>query len=99
MTRLDLSIENDLQRAAFRQGAADDDDAGLTVAHARRALDAMRELRKREDMACHVIIESGYNPGENADIDCRCEACRTMAQRMDEAGFMESVKDRWWTRD
>ena len=46
--------------------------------------------------AAHVIIESGVNPG--VDYPCRCDECRLVAQKMDEAGYLEGVKDRWWDK-
>lgn len=42
----------------------------------------------------HVIVESGFNPG--VDSPCRCDECKTVCKGMDEAGYLGSVKDRWW---
>lgn len=42
----------------------------------------------------HVIVEAGINPG--IDYSCRCEECRFVAVKLDEAGFVDDVKDRWW---
>lgn len=61
---------------------------------------AEREVAKQlecRDLGCasaHVVIESGCTPG--ITCQCRCDQCKLVAQKMDEAGYMEGVKDRWW---
>ena len=42
----------------------------------------------------HVVVESGFNPG--VDSPCRCDECKTVCKGMDEAGYLGSVKERWW---
>ena len=44
--------------------------------------------------AAHVIIEAGVIPG--IDYPCRCQECLSVAVSMDDAGYLERVKDRWW---
>jgi hypothetical protein len=44
--------------------------------------------------SAHVIVEAGVVPG--VDYSCRCEQCRSIAQRMDEAGYLDRITDRWW---
>jgi RecJ-like exonuclease len=39
----------------------------------------------------HVLVEHGVTPGK-----CRCEDCRFTAKKMDEAGYLNYVMDRWW---
>ena len=45
----------------------------------------------------HVLIESGVVPG--ISNNCRCEDCKYTAAKMAEAGYLESVSDRWWEAD
>lgn len=57
--------------------------------------EARREVerqRRSADIAAHVVVESGYIPGDG----CRCEMCREVAVRMSDAGYLSHVKDRWW---
>jgi hypothetical protein len=54
----------------------------------------LRHVREEHAAACHVIIEAGVIPG--ISYPCRCMECRTVAIRMDEAGYLDNVKDRWW---
>ena len=51
-------------------------------------------LRDERDAEAHVIIAHGIIPGEAGT--CRCELCRSVAERMDEAGYLDAVTDRWW---
>ena len=42
----------------------------------------------------HVIVEAGIVPG--VDYSCRCGECCDQANALDEAGYLDHVKDRWW---
>ena len=44
--------------------------------------------------AAHLIVESGIVPG--VTTSCRCSECKMIAKKMDEAGYLSRVKDRWW---
>lgn len=51
-------------------------------------------LRDRDCALAHVVLESCVTPG--VSYSCRCDECRSVAKNLDEAGFLESEKDRWW---
>ena len=51
-------------------------------------------LREQIDHLSHVIIESSEFPGGH--VFCKCEACTAVARQMDDAGWCEHAKDRWW---
>lgn len=56
--------------------------------------------REKEALAFamgHLIIEAGIAPG--IDTHCRCEDCRMVAQSMADAGYLDSVSDRWWEQN
>jgi hypothetical protein len=42
----------------------------------------------------HLAILAGIVPG--IDPPCRCDQCRAVARDMAEAGYLFTVKDRWW---
>ena len=54
-------------------------------------------LKERLDQTYHVVMEiSGQWPG--GTVLCTCEACAAVARRMDDAGWCDDVRDRWWDR-
>ena len=56
--------------------------------------ETIRIIREELSAMGHVIIESAFRPG--IDSKCRCHECRLVAQKMDGAGFLDDVTDRWW---
>jgi hypothetical protein len=59
-----------------------------------------KDLRKREEMSnamVHLLVESGVVPGK--DTACRCGECRMVAVAMAEAGYLDSIRDKWWERE
>ena len=59
----------------------------------KRATDATAESQA----FAHVLIENGILPGISST--CRCEDCKLTAVKMDEAGYMDRVSDRWWDNE
>lgn len=57
----------------------------------------MRKLRERAESAEHVIVESGVVPGIGEMENCRCDDCREVAKGLAEAGYLDTVSDKWWT--
>jgi len=52
------------------------------------------ERKKLADAMAHVVVEAGVVPG--VSYGCRCEQCRLVAKSMDDAHYMDHVKDQWW---
>lgn len=55
------------------------------------------EINRFRDEACamaHVIVEAGIVPG--VDFPCRCDECRLVAKKMDDAGYLDATTDKWW---
>lgn len=72
----------------------------ITAELARRWQEAEQRLAKAEETAmasAHLIVEAGIVPGVN--VDCRCDECRLVAAKMDAAGYLRRVTDRWWESD
>ena len=59
-----------------------------------RLHEEIKRLTKEGCAMGHVIVEAGINPG--IDYPCRCEECKLVAVKLDDAGFMDDVKERWW---
>jgi hypothetical protein len=54
-----------------------------------------KDLRKREEMSnamVHLLVESGVVPGKDTE-------CRMVAVAMAEAGYLDSIRDKWWERE
>lgn len=61
----------------------------------KRLLEDWKKQNDAADRAAHLIVETGVVPG--IDSTCRCDGCKKTAIAMDDAGYLEDVKDRWWS--
>jgi len=64
------------------------------VGHQRRELATQRNHLELGLATAHLLIEAGVVPG--VSVPCRCEKCKLVAESMDDAGYMDDVRDRWW---
>lgn len=71
------------------------DKIGRLKRENKRLLEDWKKQNDAGEKAVHVIIETGVVPG--IDSTCRCDACKDTAIAMDDSGFLEGVKDRWWS--
>ena len=55
------------------------------------AVGLLEDKRDEAWALAHVLVEEGVYPQS-----CRCDQCRSVAVQMDEAGYLNRVKDRWW---
>lgn len=82
-TKLELLIETLRDKLADAQGREGTKDAEI------------ERLKRELDETCHVIIEAAGNWPVERDW-CHCEACSAVAKRMDDAGWCDHSKNRWW---
>lgn len=64
--------------------------------YANTQYELLTQAREQGEAVAHVLIKHGVVPGDDADLHCRCEQCRFVAQRMAEAGYLDHFEDRWW---
>jgi hypothetical protein len=87
---IDLMVELDAELDGVKVSAT----AAAIINAIRPLLDDSSSTSAEAQAFAHVIIEAGVIPGISAA--CRCEECRLTAQKMDEAGYLDFVEDRWW---
>ncbi len=63
----------------------------------KRERELEKKLESKRDEAlnsAHVLIQSGFIPGISSH--CRCDQCKSTCIAMENAGYLDSVRDKWW---